>query len=562
MSKLSLTKTLALAACVVFLNGTAAAQAPTAAGMVTSLSGKATVARASLAQPVSLRSRDGVFGKDRISVSADSLLVMLLGGKTTVTARELSVLTISDEPRRSRVGLDLGKVAVDVNRSLVAPGETIELRTPNAVAAVRGTVFVVEVKRVADPASPGGAGQLATSVSVLKGIVDVAPSLAPGATPVRVGALETVTVTGAIVGTPRPLQPEAARQLLRDVMPRAPQAPGPSASFAMGSDVASMPNAAGAGVPAPAPDAVVGSTPASASFNATTGAAGSISSVESNSSPVTMASPALTMTEAPVKAVHPGGPSETTSGSSAPSGPFLAQGSSALVVERFPVLAPGVNRDMNPLSSVAGLHAASLGAPAGFNSAGIGVPAPGLTVAGVAHHATSAVRGVAGAVAGTVAGIRGAVSPAVAGVSGVVGSVLGGVTSAVTGVVTGQGRGGGIAAGAGRAVGSVVSSVAGATGGAVSGATGAVRGAPSGVSSVVAGTATGVTGALGGVTGATSGVTTAIAGATGSLTGTTVAPSGVVVMGPPSVASGGTGVTLMSPSPTIEMPAAPAGTQP
>jgi len=40
-----------------------------------------------------------------------------------------------------------GKIAVAVAREKVKPGDEIEVRTPNAVAGVRGTVFVAEVSR-------------------------------------------------------------------------------------------------------------------------------------------------------------------------------------------------------------------------------------------------------------------------------------------------------------------------------------------------------------------------------------------------------------------------------
>lgn len=124
------------------------------AGIVTTLSGEATLVRADRpAQPVSLKFKDEVFTRDRISTKQNSIARVLLGGKSLVTVRELSDLTITEAPGKPSI-LDVfsGKIALAVARLRMRPGETIEVRTPNAVAAVRGTVLVVEVT----PGTPNG----------------------------------------------------------------------------------------------------------------------------------------------------------------------------------------------------------------------------------------------------------------------------------------------------------------------------------------------------------------------------------------------------------------------
>src|SRR3989304_3568988 len=70
---------------------------------------------------------------------------ILLGGKATVTAREHSVLVITERPGTSTVSLAEGKIAVAVDKTRMRQGEVVEIRTPNAVAAIRGTVVVAEV---------------------------------------------------------------------------------------------------------------------------------------------------------------------------------------------------------------------------------------------------------------------------------------------------------------------------------------------------------------------------------------------------------------------------------
>ena len=117
------------------------------AGVVTALEGAVTVTSASLPQPRPLRFKDDVFVNDRVVTGDRSIARLLLGGKAVVTVRERSALTITEVPGKSTITLDSGKIAVAVARERVKAGEEIEVRTPNAVAGVRGTVFVAEVSR-------------------------------------------------------------------------------------------------------------------------------------------------------------------------------------------------------------------------------------------------------------------------------------------------------------------------------------------------------------------------------------------------------------------------------
>jgi len=125
----------------------ALASAQTKAGVVTTLQGSATAARTALPQPVALKFKDDVFQNDRIVTGDQSIVRMLLGGKAVVTVRERSSLTITEVPGKSTIDLDVGKIAVAVAKEKLRPGESIEVKTPNAVAAVRGTVFITEVIR-------------------------------------------------------------------------------------------------------------------------------------------------------------------------------------------------------------------------------------------------------------------------------------------------------------------------------------------------------------------------------------------------------------------------------
>src|SRR5262245_13668957 len=170
------------------------AQAGPEVGVVTTLQGQATVARTSTTNPLPLKFRDSIFEKDRINTGEKSIVKVLMGGRAIVTVRELSVLTITEEVGRTVVNLESGKIAVGVAKQKMKPGETLEVHTPNAVAAVRGTVFVVAVTR---QGAQAGGGNLAASTQV----TTVLGSVQVGArgnlvNTVPVNALESVGVNG------------------------------------------------------------------------------------------------------------------------------------------------------------------------------------------------------------------------------------------------------------------------------------------------------------------------------------------------------------------------------
>src|SRR5436853_5967264 len=123
------------------------AQTTPKAGVVTVVEGNVTARRVALPDAVPLKFKDDVLVQDTVTTGDQSLARMLLGGKAVVTVRERSVLTITEVPGRSTIDLQSGKFALAVAREKMAPGEEIQIRTPNAVAGVRGTVVVTEVER-------------------------------------------------------------------------------------------------------------------------------------------------------------------------------------------------------------------------------------------------------------------------------------------------------------------------------------------------------------------------------------------------------------------------------
>ncbi|MBI3636332.1 MAG: FecR domain-containing protein [Candidatus Rokubacteria bacterium] len=159
------------------------------AGVVTTLQGTASVSRASL--PLApLKFKDPVYLRDRITTGEESIARILLGGKAIVTVRERSVLTITELPGTSIIEVSSGKAALAVVKERMKPGNSIEIRTPNAVAAIRGTVVITEVQQVGAQLGPAPI-PVETRFIGLTGSFDVS-QLQGGQ---RVGAPITVTAS-------------------------------------------------------------------------------------------------------------------------------------------------------------------------------------------------------------------------------------------------------------------------------------------------------------------------------------------------------------------------------
>jgi hypothetical protein len=171
------------------------------AGVITTLQGQATVARPALPQPVSLKFKDDVFQRDRIDTRENSIARVLLAGKALVTIRELSTFTVTEEPGRAVVDIQSGQLALGVARSLLRPGESVEVRTPHAIAAVRGSLalFIVTART--------------TEIRLLEGLLEVISRIAPTVpTVIRPNDLVTVADKVGSVGQMTPAQRQATVQ--------------------------------------------------------------------------------------------------------------------------------------------------------------------------------------------------------------------------------------------------------------------------------------------------------------------------------------------------------------
>lgn len=191
---------------------TAAAQAPTA-GEVGRVEGVAAVARVAAPQGTPLKIKDALFLRDLVTTGQQSKVQLFLGQKgrpkATVTMREQSSLRITEVPGVATVDMSDGLLKLSVLKDRMKPGDRVDVKTPNAITAVRGTTIVVEVSTT--PSGP------TTRLTVLNGVVDITPidpvTGAPRGAPVRVNDLQQTSVTGA--GTPTPPQPVNRNDAIR-----------------------------------------------------------------------------------------------------------------------------------------------------------------------------------------------------------------------------------------------------------------------------------------------------------------------------------------------------------
>lgn len=180
-------------------------------GIVTAVAGPVTIARMSM-PPEILTFKDNVFVRDRVTTGDSAITRILLGGKIIVTVRERSTLMITESAGLSTIDLLSGRIAVAVDRTRMLAGERVDVRTPNAVAGVRGTVLVVEALNDT------------STITVLRGLVEVMRLDAGTGVPVgaitAVGARETVSVrNGVLAQRPTKITPGRSDELSREFSP-------------------------------------------------------------------------------------------------------------------------------------------------------------------------------------------------------------------------------------------------------------------------------------------------------------------------------------------------------
>src|SRR5947208_122088 len=109
----------------------------TKAGVVTTLQGRVTAARAALLQPVALKFKDDVFLNDRIVTDDRSIVRLLLGGKALVTVRERSTLPTTGPPAGPATNPAPGRAPAAATLDRSRPAAPTKGKQPTRAPAVR-----------------------------------------------------------------------------------------------------------------------------------------------------------------------------------------------------------------------------------------------------------------------------------------------------------------------------------------------------------------------------------------------------------------------------------------
>jgi hypothetical protein len=162
------------------------------AGWVAALEGKAEVRRAGAGDWLPLAPADGVAQGDEVRTAPDSRMKILLRDDSVLTLGESSHLRLDEqvagEAPQSALSLLFGRIRAIATERYGAAGARFEVKTPTAIAGVRGTEFIAQHDPVADESLVVGI----VDTTTVRGVGDAAGAkailLGPGqATRVRRG---------------------------------------------------------------------------------------------------------------------------------------------------------------------------------------------------------------------------------------------------------------------------------------------------------------------------------------------------------------------------------------
>jgi len=200
-------------------------------GIVTTLDGTATIARSPNVAPARLQYKDPVSVGNRIETQKESIVKVLMGGRALITVRELSALTITEDAGKATVNLTGGKVRVQTIG--FRSGESVEIRTPNAIASVRGSIGIVEVSGPISHIDNAGGNVLGAP---LGGVLQPIPPL------------QGLTITGNVLGPLRAIRPDATAGFQSKNKPGQGQKPANDPN-ALATDLSSLGGGAGNAMP-------------------------------------------------------------------------------------------------------------------------------------------------------------------------------------------------------------------------------------------------------------------------------------------------------------------------
>jgi hypothetical protein len=139
-----------LGLCSLLPSAAAQAQAPKSIGQVTALEGKVTVLRQGKFAPEALTTQTPVFQGDIIETARAAKVRITLADATVISLGEQSRLELQQFSYEAHQQTRSGRLAIAwgffraIFRDMTSPS-TVEVITPTAVAAIRGTDFMGEV---------------------------------------------------------------------------------------------------------------------------------------------------------------------------------------------------------------------------------------------------------------------------------------------------------------------------------------------------------------------------------------------------------------------------------
>ena len=186
-----------------------AASAEDGVGSVAALEGQAEALHPGATAWAPLAAGDVVRQGSQLRTLADSKLKILLHDESVLTLGPSSQLTVEEQTLApasvSRLSLLLGAVRAVVSERYAAPGASFELRTPTAIAGVRGTEFIASYDAGTEESVVVGVA----AKTWVRSLLDAA-----GARQIEIGPGETTTVRRGSYPLPAKLAPD---NLLRNL---------------------------------------------------------------------------------------------------------------------------------------------------------------------------------------------------------------------------------------------------------------------------------------------------------------------------------------------------------
>lgn len=105
-----------------------------------SISGPVSILPEGAGRFVKAKGGEGLIYGDTVRVGAGGVAHLVLGDRGAVLLREESQLTLKGTARRTELAVSFGEFLIGLRRKLTK-GQSFKVRTPAAVAAVRGTLF-------------------------------------------------------------------------------------------------------------------------------------------------------------------------------------------------------------------------------------------------------------------------------------------------------------------------------------------------------------------------------------------------------------------------------------